>query len=125
MKLPFEDDSFDAVTLGYGLRNVKDVPTTLRELCRVLKPGCTAAVLDFNRPEDANIGAVQDFFLDNLVVPLARANGVAEEYEYLKPSIARFPTGPEQEELALEAGFTEGVHYELTGGLMGCLVATV
>jgi len=58
-----------------------------------------------------------------LVVPAARAPGVGPQYEYLRPSIAAFPTGPEQETLALEAGFAASVHHEVGFGLMGCLVA--
>lgn len=45
MKLPFEDRSFDAATMGYGLRNVADKPRALAELCRVLRPGCRVAIL--------------------------------------------------------------------------------
>ena len=58
------------------------------------------------------------------MVPAARARGVAAEYEYLRPSIERFPTGRRQVEMARQAGFSEAVHYELAGGLMGVLVAT-
>mmetsp|Transcript_13132 Transcript_13132/g.15898 ORF Transcript_13132/g.15898 Transcript_13132/m.15898 type:complete len:320 (+) Transcript_13132:407-1366(+) len=124
LELPFEDSSFDAATLGYGLRNVTDIPRCLEELSRVLKPSASVAILDFNRPMDMPTQNLQSFMLDNVVVPVATAAGVPEEYEYLKPSIAAFPTGPEQEKLALEAGFKEAIHYELMGGLMGCLVAT-
>ena len=47
LQLPFEGDRFDAVTMGYGLRNVVDIPQALREIWRVLKPGAKAAILDF------------------------------------------------------------------------------
>mmetsp|Transcript_16060 Transcript_16060/g.22160 ORF Transcript_16060/g.22160 Transcript_16060/m.22160 type:complete len:309 (+) Transcript_16060:67-993(+) len=125
LDLPFPDHSFHAITLGYGLRNVADIPLCLRELHRVLKPGSTVVVLDFNRPEDPGMMEFQSFVLDNVVVPVARLNGVEDEYAYLKPSIARFPTGREQEMLAKNAGFVKAVHYDLSpGGLMGCLVAT-
>ncbi len=122
--LPFADASFDAATCGYGLRNVVDIPGALAELRRVLRPGATAAVLDFNRSESAFAAAAQRAMLDNVVVPVARAAGVAAEYEYLVPSIERFPTGREQVALAKAAGFATAVHYELAGGLMGVLVAT-
>jgi demethylmenaquinone methyltransferase/2-methoxy-6-polyprenyl-1,4-benzoquinol methylase len=62
--------------------------------------------------------------LEHIVVPAARQRGLAEEYEYLRPSIREFPHGPEQERLALEVGFQSAVHYEISFGLMGCLVAT-
>ena len=122
--LPFPDDAFDAATCGYGLRNVVDIPAALAQLRRVLRPGATAALLDFNNSESPLARPVQRAALDNLVVPLARAAGVAAEYEYLAPSIAAFPTGRQQVALARAAGFSRAVHYELAGGLMGVLVAT-
>ncbi|GBF89833.1 hypothetical protein Rsub_02537 [Raphidocelis subcapitata] len=124
LDLPFPDCSFDAATMGYGLRNVADVPRALSELARVLKPGASAAVLDFNNNTDPLVDGVQAFFLERLVVPAAAAYGLADEYEYLRPSIKRFPTGAEQEAMALAAGFAEARHYPVGFGLMGCLVAT-
>ena len=125
LSLPFEDDSFDCATIAYGLRNVSDIPRALRELRRVLRPGAKLAVLDFNNPSDSTTAAVQGFVLDNVVVPIADFNGVAAEYRYLRPSIERFPRGPEQVDLARDAGFREATHYELSpGNLMGCLVCT-
>ncbi|KAG1677019.1 hypothetical protein FOA52_001188 [Chlamydomonas sp. UWO 241] len=122
--LPFGDNEFDAATMGYGLRNVRDRPGALSELHRVLRPGASAAVLDFNNSNDPVIDGAQAWFLETLVVPAARAYDVAEEYEYLRPSIKAFPTGPEQVALALQAGFVEATHHELGFGLMGCLVVT-
>lgn len=120
--LPFPDETFDAVTVGYGLRNVADIPRALCEICRVVKLGSRASILDFNRPSSTIIFGVQGWMLDNVVVPVASRYGMGEEYAYLKDSIARFPTGREQERLAKEAGFSHAVHYELAGGLMGTLV---
>ena len=73
MALPFPDASFDAITMGYGLRNVADVPTALRELHRVLRPGRKVAILDFNNPrENALVDAFQELMLSRVVVPAAR-----------------------------------------------------
>eukprot|EP00798_Chlamydomonas_sp_ICE-L_P014776 gene14776-20825_t len=124
MELPYEADSFDAATMGYGLRNVSSIPKALQELHRVLKPGKTVAILDFNNSTNSTVDALQDFFLSNLVVPAAKVYNLEEEYKYLRPSIKAFPTGVQQEQLAFEAGFAQAKHYKVGFGLMGVLVAT-
>lgn len=122
MALPFPGAEFDAVTMGYGLRNVADVSKALQEIHRVLKPGAWAAVLDFNHAENVAVDAVQGFLLEQVVVPAARDRGLAAEYEYIRPSIEAFPVGREQERLATAAGFDRATHFELGFGMMGCLV---
>lgn len=93
LQLPFDSNSFDAVTMGYGLRNVADASAALQEVRRVLKPGCKAAILDFNNSENPLVRTAQSLALDNVVVPAASQYGLREEYAYLKTSISRFPTG--------------------------------
>jgi demethylmenaquinone methyltransferase/2-methoxy-6-polyprenyl-1,4-benzoquinol methylase len=72
----------------------------------------------------AAFSAVQGLLLEQVVVPAAAAYGLADEYKYLRPSIKRFPTGRQQEQLAREAGFSKAAHYEIGFGLMGVLIAT-
>ncbi|KAH9566801.1 hypothetical protein CY35_04G148200 [Sphagnum magellanicum] len=124
LNLPFRDCSFDAITMGYGLRNVASIPLALREIHRVLKPGSKASILDFNHSQQQLTQGLQDWMLDNVVVPIATQFGLQEEYAYLKTSIAQFPTGTQQERLALNEGFPNTVHYEIAGGFMGVLVIT-
>ncbi|KAL9246481.1 hypothetical protein vseg_020011 [Gypsophila vaccaria] len=124
LDLPFPEASFDAITMGYGLRNVLDRERALKEIFRVLKPGCKASILDFNRSTHPVTGLIQDWALDNVVVPVATGFGVADEYKYLKSSIQGFLTGKEQEQLALTAGFSDAKFYEIAFGQMGNLVAT-
>ena len=121
LNLPFDDNHFDAATMGYGLRNVTDIPRCLQELHRVLKPGAFAAILDFHRPSNPAARAFQQWYLDNIVVPAAQQLGFTEEYAYLAPSLDRFPTGSEQIELARQAGFADATHYPISGGTMGVL----
>lgn len=124
LALPFGDNQFDCATMGYGLRNVTNIPLSLQELFRVLKPRAKAAILDFHRP-DPGLGAVlQQWYLANIVVPTAEDMGMKEEYAYINPSIERFPTGTEQIKLSQAAGFSNAVHYPLIGGMMGILVLT-
>jgi demethylphylloquinol methyltransferase len=122
LALDFPDSFFEGATMGYGLRNVADIPQALRELHRVLKPGGKAAILDMHQPDARPVRSFQAWFLERQVVPRATALGVRSDYEYINPSIERFPRGPEQVQLALEAGFTKAVHHPLAMGMMGILV---
>jgi len=122
LNLPFEANYFNCATMGYGLRNVTDIPRCLGELYRILKPGAKAAILDFNRPENPLMTAFQQFYLDHIVVPTARNLGLTEEYAYIMQSLERFPTGKEQVKLAQNAGFTSVTHYPIAGEMMGVLV---
>ena len=124
LDLPFDDSSFDCATMGYGLRNVTDIPLSLQELQRVLKPNPKAAILDFHRPDPGLMQTFQGWYLANVVVPTAEDMGMKEEYAYINPSVERFPTGAEQVELGKKAGFNQAVHYPLMGGMMGILVLT-
>lgn len=122
LDLPFADNHFDCATMGYGLRNVTDIPRCLKEIYRVLKPKANIAILDFHRPESDFINSFQQWYLNNIVIPTARNLNMSEEYAYLVPSLAKFPQGQEQIILAYNAGFTEAIHYPLVGGMMGVLV---
>jgi demethylphylloquinol methyltransferase len=124
LNLPFADDYFDAATMGYGLRNVTDIPRCLTELQRVLKVSSKVAILDFHRPSGKLIRRFQKWYLDAIVVPKAAQLGMTDEYAYLNPSLDRFPTGTEQIELGLAAGFSHATHYPIAGGMMGILVLT-
>jgi len=124
LNLPFEDNSFAAATMGYGLRNVTDIQGSLKELHRVLQPRAKAAILDFHRPSNSQIRAFQQFYLDNFVVPLADYLGVKEEYAYISPSLDRFPIGTEQVELARQVGYATATHYPIANGMMGMLVVS-
>ncbi|MGF1521341.1 MAG: bifunctional demethylmenaquinone methyltransferase/2-methoxy-6-polyprenyl-1,4-benzoquinol methylase UbiE [Leptolyngbyaceae cyanobacterium] len=124
LALPFDAATFDAVTMGYGLRNLTDIPQGLRELCRVLKPHAQAAILDFHQPQTSWMRQFQQWYLENVVVATAERCGLTEEYAYISPSLDRFPTGSRQVQLGLDAGFSTAVHYPIAGGLMGVLLLT-
>lgn len=124
LALPFGENHFDCATMGYGLRNVTDIPLCLKELNRVLKPGAKAAILDFHRPSNPTLRTFQQWYLDNLVVSTAHLFGLTEEYAYISPSLDKFPIGSEQIDLARQAGFSTATHYPIAGGMMGVLLIT-
>ena len=124
LDLPFADRYFDAATMGYGLRNVTDIPRCLQELHRVLKTDAKVAILDFHRPDNNLMRRFQQWYLEAIVVPKATELGMMAEYAYLNPSLDRFPNGTQQIKLGLMAGFSRATHYPIAGGMMGILVLT-
>eukprot|EP00469_Lotharella_globosa_P008591 CAMPEP_0167773576 /NCGR_PEP_ID=MMETSP0111_2-20121227/1503_1 /TAXON_ID=91324 /ORGANISM="Lotharella globosa, Strain CCCM811" /LENGTH=269 /DNA_ID=CAMNT_0007663241 /DNA_START=181 /DNA_END=990 /DNA_ORIENTATION=+ len=124
MALPFGNNQFDGVTVGYGLRNVNDPKQCLSELLRVAKPGSNVVVLDFNNAQNRFVRGFQFFCLEKIVVPVASLCGARAEYAYLRPSIERYPKGDELVAMAEEIGFKTARFLPVAGGLMGMLVAT-
>jgi demethylmenaquinone methyltransferase/2-methoxy-6-polyprenyl-1,4-benzoquinol methylase len=114
LALPFPDGSFDAATVGFGVRNVSDLEGGLRELKRVLTPGGRLAVLEITRPR----GALRPFFtlwFDRLVPLLGRVLPGGRAYAYLPASVRRFPTSEELAGLLARNGFAD-VRFRLLGG---------
>eukprot|EP00741_Cyanophora_paradoxa_P016090 tig00000042_g15531.t1 len=122
LQLPFDDESFDAATMGYGLRNVTDISKCFTELRRVLKPGAYATILDFNKPNSPASAAFQKLYLDGIVVPVASRFGLRDEYAYIFKSLEEFASGEEQAALARAAGFRYASFRPIFFGLMGVLV---
>lgn len=118
---PLPSGCFDALTMGYGLRNLGDIGAGLQEMRRLLKADGRAVVLDFNRSTNPLVAAFQQVYLREIVVPLAKGKGLEEEYAYLGPSISTFASGAEQEHMARTAGFAAARHRPMAGGLMGLL----
>ena len=115
--LPFADGSFDAVTVGFGIRNVPELDAGLAELARVLRSGGRLACLEITRPD----GALRPFFrlwFDGLVPLAGKVLPGGGAYTYLPASVRRFP-GPGDLALALRrAGFEEVVWRLLGGGIV-------
>jgi demethylmenaquinone methyltransferase/2-methoxy-6-polyprenyl-1,4-benzoquinol methylase len=114
LALPFANDSFDAATVGFGVRNLADLEAGLRELARVLRPGGRLGVLEITRPR----GVLAPFYrlwFDHVIPMLGRLLPGGAAYTYLPASVRRFPGPDELAELLERTGFA-GVRYRLFAG---------
>jgi demethylmenaquinone methyltransferase/2-methoxy-6-polyprenyl-1,4-benzoquinol methylase len=112
--LPFDDGSFETVTVGFGIRNLSDLEAGLRELARVLVPGGRLGCLEITRPR----GVLRPFFrlwFDGLVPVAGRFLRGGAAYSYLPASVRRFPGPEDLAEAMRRAGFTD-VGWRLLGG---------
>ena len=117
--LPFADDSFDCVTIGFGLRNVTDKDRALESMYRVLKPGGRLLVLEFSKPTVPGFSALYDQYSFKVLPTMGKlVAGDAESYRYLAESIRMHP---DQETLAAmmrSAGFERVNYFNLTAGVV-------
>lgn len=118
LRLPFADETFDAATIAFGLRNLAGVADGLRELRRILKPGGRLAVLEFSSPVVPGFRALFRFYFTRVLPRIGGlVSGSRGAYEYLPDSVTRFPDQKRLAELMRAEGF-EGVEYSnLTGGI--------
>ena len=124
LSLPFDDDSFDAVTVGFGVRNVDDLEAGLRELRRVLRPGGRVGILEITRPR----GALAPFYrlwFDRVVPLLGKVLPGGAAYTYLPASVRRFPGPEELASLLGASGFTAVRFRRFAGGIVALHVAEV
>jgi demethylmenaquinone methyltransferase/2-methoxy-6-polyprenyl-1,4-benzoquinol methylase len=116
--LPFPDKAFDAVTIGFGLRNLSSIEAGLSELRRVLKPGGWAAILEFSQPKMRGFRALVGFYYASVLPRLGGlVSGSLGAYRYLPDSISRFPDQERLADLMLSTGFEEVSFENLTGGI--------
>jgi demethylmenaquinone methyltransferase/2-methoxy-6-polyprenyl-1,4-benzoquinol methylase len=91
LDLPYEDDSFDAVTVGFGARNFSDLPQGLREMTRVVRPGGRVVVLEITTPQRPPLSWFFRVWFDRVVPLIGRVAGDPDAYSYLPSSVRRFP----------------------------------
>ncbi len=118
MKLPFRDESFDALTIAFGLRNLSNWEDGLGELNRVLKKNGKIVVLEFSEPIVPGFRQVYNFYFNKVLPRVGGAfSGETSAYQYLSDSVAKFPNQKSLKELMVTAGFTEISYRNLTGGI--------
>jgi demethylmenaquinone methyltransferase/2-methoxy-6-polyprenyl-1,4-benzoquinol methylase len=123
LRLPFSTETFDVVTVAFGLRNMASWEAALAEMRRVLRPGGHLLILDFSVPK-APLRWIYRPYLHYLLPQIAGwLTGERGAYEYLGQSIEQFPQGPAMRGLLERIGFSEAAHEPLSGGIVGLYTA--
>lgn len=116
--LPFEDNSFDAVTVAFGIRNFENLDLGLREMNRVLKAGGHAAILEFSKPKSLIFGSLYKFYFKQILPRIGRlTSGDFRAYSYLYESVQQFPDGEAFKQHLKSAGYSAVEEFRLLGGI--------
>ena len=120
--LPYQDQTFDLVTVGFGLRNFTDKEKGLREMKRVLKPDGVLLILEFSKPTNSFFSKVYDWYSFNIIPKLGSflAND-SKSYQYLAESIRMHPDQETLKNMVLDAGFNDCKFYNLVNGVVAIL----
>jgi len=119
LRLPFRDGSFDAVTVGFGVRNLSDMHAGFREILRVLAPGGRLVVLEFSRPSGPLFSRIYGWYLKAIVPRLGDgASRRQGPYVYLARTIGDFPEPDLLAGMIRDAGFAAVGWQSLTGGIV-------
>jgi demethylmenaquinone methyltransferase/2-methoxy-6-polyprenyl-1,4-benzoquinol methylase len=119
MKLPFADETFDVVTVAFGLRNMESWPDALREMSRILKEDGHVLVLDFSIPSSPRLQGAYRYYLHRVLPRIAgMITREKSAYDYLADSIEKFPRGATMVSLMNENGFCDSACEPLTGGIV-------
>jgi len=118
LELPYSDASFDAVTVGFGVRNLADLGAGFREMARVLKPGGRCVVLEITQPRKPPLSTFFGLWFDRVVPLIGRVAGDSDAYSYLPESVRGFPPPEGLARIMDEAGL-DGIRYTvLAGGII-------
>lgn len=122
--LQFPDNTFDAVTVGFGVRNFEDLEKGLAEILRVLRPGAMLVVLEFSRPRKFPMRQLYNFYFRNILPALGRLiSKDSSAYTYLPESVEVFPDGTDFENILKKVGFNETTCKPLTFGISSIYTA--
>ena len=125
LALPFPAARFDGALVGFGVRNLTDLDSGLREAARVLKPGSRFVILEFSTPRFAPLRAVYLFYFRKILPAVGRlVSKHREAYTYLPESVLAFPEPEALSQRLLAAGFSRAGFARLTGGICAIHYAT-
>jgi|TARA_B110000467_G_scaffold23585_1_gene21056 demethylmenaquinone methyltransferase/2-methoxy-6-polyprenyl-1,4-benzoquinol methylase len=117
--LPFPDNTFDIITIAFGLRNVTDKELALKSMLRVLKPGGRLLVLEFSKPGNPVLSKIYDTYSFSILPKLGKLFADdAESYQYLAESIRMHPDQQTLMGMMNDAGFTNTDFHNMTGGVV-------
>lgn len=117
--LPFPDNTFDCITIAFGLRNVTDKNAALRSMLRVLKPGGRLLVLEFSKPSSELLSKAYDTYSFKVLPAMGKLiTDDADSYRYLAESIRMHPDQETLKEMMTEAGFARCEYHNMTGGVV-------
>lgn len=123
--LPFADNSFDAITCAYGVRNFEHLEAGLKEMCRVLRPGGKLAILEFSHPKKFPVKQGYQFYFKYILPALGKlVSKHSTAYSYLPESVMAFPEGQRFCEILAACGFKEAKARPLTFGITTLYTAT-
>ena len=118
-QLPFDDNSFDCISISFGLRNVTRKEVALESIYRCLKPGGRAIILEFSQPTNETFRKVYDAYSFNVIPKLGELiSNDRDSYQYLVESIRKHPPQEELKQMMLDAGFDRVRYHNLTGGVV-------
>jgi demethylmenaquinone methyltransferase/2-methoxy-6-polyprenyl-1,4-benzoquinol methylase len=117
--LPFPDNTFDVITIAFGLRNVTDKDLALRSMLRVLKPGGRLLVLEFSKPGNPLLSKVYDTYSFSILPKLGKLFADdGDSYQYLAESIRMHPDQQTLQTMMDDAGFANTDFHNMTGGVV-------
>ena len=123
-KIPFSDQTFDAITVAFGVRNFEDLSLGLREMKRVLRPGGIMMILEFSQPSSFPMKQAYHFY-SRFFIPLIgrKVSRHPEAYQYLPDSVAKFPSGKNFLDILSGLGLRNLRHYRLSMGIASIYMA--